>query len=161
MTTNLFGDEDEDAMEVELTALPTPTPMAITDSLFGDEEDEDEDDSDEDGGVEVVMDGDDARSTKIAQNSEAFVEQFALATEAEREELLKQVLPGSEDFYFYNVIHLLNKASTSPSDEAEARMKLRMEIDELLEAFKKLHPLDKKLPILEKRCVPSCPLFCC
>jgi len=136
----LSDDDDEDGM------LMVSTPNSNADEMEYEDEDDDED-GDGDGGEDA------SRTTKIAQNSEAFVEQFALGTNSEREELLKQVLPGSEDFYFYNIVHLLNKASSSSSDKTpdEEREKLRKEVYEHLDAFKKLHPQDQKLPILERR----------
>ncbi len=38
-----------------------------------------------------------------------FVEDFALAQD--REAALKQLIPGTEDYYYWNCLHLLNSAT--------------------------------------------------
>ena len=41
-----------------------------------------------------------------AANEIGFVEKYALA--ADREEVLRQLIPGTEDFYFYHALHWQN-----------------------------------------------------
>ena len=71
-----------------------------------------------------------------AANEIGFVEKFALA--ADREEALRQLIPGTEEFYFYHALHLQNLGK-------------RAEFRELLAQWAKRTPQSPSRQALETR----------
>src|SRR5438093_13691845 len=55
-----------------------------------------------------------ALSIAQAENEIGFIEKFALAPD--REKVLGELIPGSEDYYFFHALHYQNTAQTQKLD---------------------------------------------
>ncbi|MGB1128624.1 MAG: hypothetical protein ACPG4K_01140, partial [Haloferula sp.] len=62
-------------------------------------------------------------SPAIAQQEVGFIEDFALAEN--REEALKQLIPGTEDFYYFHALHYQNTGQRAKYDEILGQWKKR------------------------------------
>lgn len=71
-----------------------------------------------------------------AENEIGFIEKFALAPD--REAVLGQLLPGSEDFYFYHALHFQNTAQA-------------VKLAEILDQWSKRFPNSARRRIIENR----------
>ncbi len=64
-------------------------------------------------------------STLMAQQSVGFIEDFALAEK--REEALKQLIPGTEDYYYYHALHFQNERQLDRLKEILTQWRNRFE----------------------------------
>lgn len=62
-------------------------------------------------------------SSAFAENEIGFIERFALA--ADREKVLGELVPGSEDYYFYHALHYQNTRNTTKYADILAQWKKR------------------------------------
>src|SRR2546423_15583115 len=58
-----------------------------------------------------------------AENEVGFIERFALA--ADREKVLGELVPGSEDYYFYHALHYQNTRNAAKLADILAQWKKR------------------------------------
>jgi len=68
-----------------------------------------------------------------AQHAVGFIEKFALA--ADREDALKELIPGTEEYYFYHALHYQNSGRSAELDTLIAQWAKRSPDSSLLRRF--------------------------